>query len=115
MPRRLVFDTLNHINYSRATMQQCANTVATRRKGVLGVHADKISALKFLSLNELQMGYAAMTTARRKWREHGVELDAFKKLELTFDEYVVQLRDRSNERKDRRGRSTSGIQELESR
>ena len=88
----LVFDTLNHINPARATMQQYANMLATRRKGVLGVGADKISPLNFLSLGDLEARYAAMTTARRKWRAHGVELDAFKKLELTFDAYVEQLR-----------------------
>jgi len=88
----LVFDTLNHINPARATMQQFANMLATRRKGVLGVGADKISPLKFLSLGDLEARYAAMTMVRRKWRAHGVELDAFKNLELTFDAYVEQLR-----------------------
>lgn len=89
----LVFETRGHIRSARETMQVFANMLATRRKGVLGVGADKISPVAFSSLENLPERYAAMTAARRKWRaSHGIELDGFKQLELAFDAYAEQLR-----------------------
>ena len=40
----LVFATLNHINLARATMQQFANMLVTRREGMLGVRRQNFTA-----------------------------------------------------------------------
>jgi hypothetical protein len=82
----------SHISSARAVMERYTTKLATRRKGMMGIGAEKIDPTNFSSWSELEQRFAVMTTMRRKWRaSHAVELEGFKSLELAFGAYVEQL------------------------
>jgi hypothetical protein len=82
----------SHIGSARAVMERYTTKLATRRKGMMGIGAEKIEPPSFSSWSELEQRFGVMTTMRRKWRaSHAVELEGFKSLELAFGAYVGQL------------------------
>ena len=89
----LAFSVRNHVSSSQGVIQSYVTKLANRRKGVMGIGADKIDPPKFPSCSELEKTFSLMTKMRGKWSaSHDLELEGFKSLEQAFVSYVQQLR-----------------------
>jgi hypothetical protein len=87
-------ELLDQIARTLSQMTSYEQALAQRNKGVLGIGAEKIQAPRFASssLKTFQEKFSAITKRRREWRESdGIELDAIRTIEVSFQEYLGEL------------------------